>query len=49
VELLSTYLEKWKAPTSAVTRHGDTVHVSGFPLFDPVTGEVVDAPIERHK
>ena len=47
VEPLSTYLERWKAPTSAVTRHGDTVYVSGFPPFDPDTGEVVDAPIER--
>jgi 2-iminobutanoate/2-iminopropanoate deaminase len=47
VEPLSTYLEKLKAPTSAVTRHGDTVYVSGFPPFDPETGEVVDAPIER--
>jgi 2-iminobutanoate/2-iminopropanoate deaminase len=47
VEPLSTYLDNWKAPTSAVTRHGDTVYVSGFPPFDPATGEVVDAPIER--
>jgi 2-iminobutanoate/2-iminopropanoate deaminase len=47
VEPLSTYLEKWKAPTSAATRHGDTIYVSGFPPFDPVTGEVVSAPIER--
>jgi 2-iminobutanoate/2-iminopropanoate deaminase len=47
VEPLSTYLELWKAPTSAVVRHGDTVYVSGFPPFDPETGEVVDAPIER--
>lgn len=48
VEPLSTYLERWKAPTSAVTRHGDTIYVSGFPPFDPTTGEVVDdAPIER--
>ena len=39
VEPLSTYLEKWKAPTSAVLRHGDTIYVSGFPPFDPVTGE----------
>jgi hypothetical protein len=47
VEPLSTYLERWKAPTSAVTRHGDTIYVSGFPPFDPKTGEVAVAPIER--
>ena len=47
VEPLSTFLDKWKAPTSAVTRHGDTVYVSGFPPFDPQTGEVIEAPIER--
>jgi 2-iminobutanoate/2-iminopropanoate deaminase len=47
VEPLSTYLERWKAPTSAVTRYGDTIYVSGFPPFDPATGEVVNAPIER--
>jgi 2-iminobutanoate/2-iminopropanoate deaminase len=44
VEPLSTHLERWKAPTSAVTRHGDTIYVSGFPPFDPETGEVVNAP-----
>src|ERR1700749_2342859 len=47
VEPLSTWLEKWKAPTSAVTRAGDTIYVSGFPPFDPASGEVIDAPIER--
>jgi 2-iminobutanoate/2-iminopropanoate deaminase len=47
VEPLSTYLERWKAPTSVVTRHGDTVYVSGLPPFDPATGEVIDASIER--
>ena len=47
VEPLSTWLERFKAPTSAVTRHGDTVYVSGFPPFDPQTGEVLPAPIER--
>jgi 2-iminobutanoate/2-iminopropanoate deaminase len=40
VEPLSTYLERWKAPTSAVTRHGDTVYASGLPPFDPRTGEI---------
>jgi 2-iminobutanoate/2-iminopropanoate deaminase len=47
VEPLSGYLEKWKAPTSAVTRHGDTVYVSGLPPFDPATGEILKASIER--
>lgn len=47
VEPLSTYLERVKAPTSVVTRHGDTIYVSGLPPFDPTTGEVVNAPIER--
>lgn len=47
VEPVSTYLEKWKAPVSAVIRHGDTLYVSGLPPFDPATGEIVDAPIER--
>jgi 2-iminobutanoate/2-iminopropanoate deaminase len=47
VEPLSTWLENWKAPTSAVTRAGDTVYVSGFPPFDPQTGKVLEyAPIE---
>jgi len=47
VEPLSTYLEQWTAPMSAGTRHGDTVYVSGFPPFDPATGEVVNPSIER--
>ena len=47
VEPLSTYLERWKAPTSVVTRCGNTIYVSGLPPFDPETGKVVDAPIER--
>ena len=47
VEPLSTYLERWKAPTSVVTRHRDTIYVSGLPPFDPETGEVADVPIEQ--
>ena len=47
VEPLSTNLERWGAPASAVTRDGDTIYVSGFPPFDPETGEIVNAPIER--
>ena len=47
VEPLSTYLENWKAPTSAVTRSGEMIFVSGFPPFDPETGTVIKAPIER--
>jgi len=47
VEPLSSYLENWKAPTSVVTRHGDTLYVSGLPPFDPATGQVIEAPIER--
>ena len=35
VEPLSSWLERWKAPTSAATRHGDTVYVSGFPPSTP--------------
>ena len=47
VEPISTYLENYKAPASVVTRAGDTIYVSGLPPFDPGTGEIVDAPIER--
>nr|WP_280923071.1 RidA family protein [Paraburkholderia sp. LEh10] len=44
---MSSWLERWKAPTSVVTRHGGTIYVSGLPPFDPATGEVADAPLER--
>jgi 2-iminobutanoate/2-iminopropanoate deaminase len=47
VEPLSTYLERHNVPTSAVVRHGETIYVSGFPPFDPVTGAIVGGPIER--
>jgi enamine deaminase RidA (YjgF/YER057c/UK114 family) len=47
VEPLATYLEKYKAPASTVTKHGDTIYVSGRPPFDPKTGEIFKGPIER--
>ena len=48
VEPLSSYLAKWNAPLSPVTRGNGMVFVSGFPPFDPATSEIiVAAPIER--
>jgi 2-iminobutanoate/2-iminopropanoate deaminase len=48
VEPISTYLERWKAPASAVTRAGNMIFVSGLPPFDPASGEILaGAPIER--
>src|ERR1700754_200784 len=46
-EPLATYLENYKAPTSTVTRHGDTIYVTGAPPFDPETGKIFLGPIER--
>jgi 2-iminobutanoate/2-iminopropanoate deaminase len=36
-----------KAPACVATRHGDTIYVSGLPPFDPKTGEIAKASIER--
>ena len=47
VEPISTYLERWNAPASPVTRAGNMIFVSGLPPFDPATGEIVSAPIQR--
>jgi 2-iminobutanoate/2-iminopropanoate deaminase len=47
VEPFSTYLERLNAPVSVMARHGDTLYLSGLPPFDPETGKVAEAPIER--
>jgi 2-iminobutanoate/2-iminopropanoate deaminase len=47
VEPLATFLDKYKAPTSTVTKHGDTIYVTGAPPFDPETGEIFLGAIER--
>jgi hypothetical protein len=43
----STFLERWKAPTSVVTRHGDTVYVPVLLPLDPGTGEVARSDTSR--
>jgi 2-iminobutanoate/2-iminopropanoate deaminase len=47
VEPLATWLDNYKAPTSTVTKHGDTIYVTGAPPFDPETGEIFKGDIER--
>src|SRR6201994_1125277 len=47
VEPLTTWLDNYKAPTSTVTKHGDTIYVTGAPPFDPETGEIFRGNIER--
>ena len=47
VEPISTWMGRFKAPASPVTRAGNMVFVSGLPPFNPDTGEVLSgAPIE---
>src|SRR6202012_3068646 len=46
-EPLATFLETYNAPTSTVTKHGDTVYVTGAPPFDPETGEIFKGDISR--
>ncbi|MGY4428920.1 enamine deaminase RidA (YjgF/YER057c/UK114 family) [Bradyrhizobium sp. F1.13.1] len=47
VDPISTFLDRWKAPVSPVTRAGNMIFVAGLPPFDPETGEIADVPIER--
>lgn len=47
VEPFSTYLERINAPVSPVTRHGDTIYVSGLPPFDSATGQLFQGSLER--
>jgi 2-iminobutanoate/2-iminopropanoate deaminase len=43
VEPIATLLEKYKAPTSTVVRHGDTLYLTGCPPFDK-NGEIIKGP-----
>lgn len=47
VEPYSSWGERLKVPVSTLVRHGDTLYLSGIPPFDPETGEIVQASIER--
>jgi 2-iminobutanoate/2-iminopropanoate deaminase len=47
VEHLATYLDRYRAPTSTVTKHGDTIYVTGAPPFEPETGEIFKGDIIR--
>jgi 2-iminobutanoate/2-iminopropanoate deaminase len=44
---LATLLEKYKMPTSTVTKHGDTIYVTGAPPFDHDKGETFKGSIGR--
>ena len=47
VEPLATWLERYNAPTSTVTKHGNMIYVTGAPPHDPATGEIFLGPIEK--
>lgn len=47
IEPLATYLERYNAPTSTVTKHNGTIYVTGAPPFDPETGEIFKGDIKR--
>ena len=48
VEPLSSYLERYKAPASVMTRHGNTLYVSGLPpiTMKGISREVIPYAIE---
>jgi len=43
VEPLTSLLAKYKAPTSTVVRHGNTLYLTGAPPFDK-NGEIIKGP-----
>jgi 2-iminobutanoate/2-iminopropanoate deaminase len=43
VEPLASLLENYKAPTSTVVKHGDTLYVTGAPPYDK-NGEIIKGP-----
>ncbi|WNJ92129.1 RidA family protein [Bosea sp. 685] len=47
VEPFSSWGERLKVPVSTLVRHGDTLYLSGIPPFDPATGEILQASVER--
>jgi 2-iminobutanoate/2-iminopropanoate deaminase len=47
VEPMSSWADARHVPASPVVRCGDLVYVSQLPPYDPVTGEITRAPVER--